>query len=141
MTQVFRQSRARTATRRIFAALIVCWLNLTLLPCAMAFESDEHCAQMAVMADAEMAGHAGHHAAEPRPDCDMVSAECCDLADAMVDGRNGKFELSVDELSVNTLAPSWPALQIQNAAIDDERPPDRRRRATPLHVLHCVYLK
>jgi len=126
MTHVFRQSRAKRAPRRLFGVLIVCWLNLTLLPCAIAFESDEHCV---------------HMAAEQRPDCDMVSAECCDLADAVVDGRSGKFEFSADDLFAHALAPSWPALQLQVTSIDDGRPPDRGRRFTPRHVLHCVYLK
>jgi hypothetical protein len=141
MTHRLGQGHASRATRRFFGVLVVCWLNLAILPCAMALNSGEHCLPESAAGAQGMEGHAGHHVVEQAPDCDMLSANCCDLVDAAFSGTDTKSKVSLDDLHAIVSAPGWPVLNVDFAAVHDARPPDPGGIHTPLHVLFCVYLK
>jgi hypothetical protein len=139
MIQKNRPQQTNSATRRVFSVLIVCWLNLAILPCAMALNGSEPCPQVESASAAESA-HQGHHAVQRQQDCAMLSTDCCDLGTTAFDGRNGKSENLSDDVSTSAAVVSWPSHDVARATFHDARPPDYGGYPAPLHVLHCVYL-
>jgi hypothetical protein len=120
MIQLFGQRRDRQVTRKGAAMLLTFWLNLVLLPCAMAVEVPE----------------TGH-------DCcpqtiEMQQTGCCEV-DAAADKRVGKFEAD-DDFSIISTATVWPSLRTANLSLQKTRPPDPENSSPPLHKLFCVYL-
>jgi len=143
---MFRQIAARrkpaALRRKVLGLLTVLWLNMAVLPCAMAFESAETCPHCPPADAHEMASHHGHGDAEARPACATVQVECCDLDEASVDTRGGKLEAKPASEIVFVTAPRIAALPVRTSgqrycATD---PPDAPGVAPPLHVLYCVYL-
>jgi hypothetical protein len=109
-------------SRRGIAVLLVFWLNLALLPCAMALQVPDQ----------------GH-------DCcpatiEMQQVDCCDLDDVTLDKRDGEFEGS-DEVLVATTISTWPSLPSVASSWQAKKPPDPGNHSPPLHKLFCVYLK
>ncbi len=136
-----RQLHANSATRRIFGVLIVCWLNMAILPCAMALGDIEHCPPTDDRVVHAMAEHDGHQESNSQPDCDMVSSGCCDLDVTAFEGRSGAFKYSADECPAIAPIASWPVLNVVAASVHDAMPLRPDGHPTPLHVLNCVYLK
>jgi len=139
--------RPQAMTRSVWALLAVLWLNMAVLPCAMAFESDDHdCPHCPPADEHQMGGHHGHAKREAtqqaEASCATMQSQCCDIVDASVDTRSKKSDVrdssdleycavsSVPEFSV------WPAAHYVGAA-DPPWPPDN---FPPRHVLFCVYL-
>jgi hypothetical protein len=119
------------------SVLVVCWLNLAMTPCAMAFEVADDCPHCPPAAEQAMAHH-GHEAAS-QADCESMQSDCCDLEAAAVDNRGGKVE-NQDDLSVAAIPAIWPSLHKLSAVQHDTRPPDPGNYSPPLHKLFCVYL-
>ena len=120
MIQLFGQKRNGRVTRKGIAVLLTFWLNLALLPCAMAVEVPE----------------TGH-------DCcpstlEMQQIDCCEL-DSAADKRASKFEAEDDFVVISTAA-IWPSLRMANLSLQTTRPPDPENSSPPLHKLFCVYL-
>ena len=128
--------------RKVLGLLTVLWLNLAVLPCAMAFESAETCPHCPPADEHEMASHHGHGDVEARPACATVQVDCCDPSEASIDTRGGKLEARPASEVVFVMAPPIAALPVRSpgqryCATD---PPDAPGVAPPLHVLYCVYL-
>ena len=127
-----------TVKRRIVSVLVVCWLNLVITPCAMAFAAADDCPHCPPAAEQEIAHH-GDHDSAVRVECESMQSECCDLEAAAVDNRGGKFE-NQDDVSVIAMPVTWPSLHTVSIAQHDARPPDSGNYSPPLHKLFCVYL-
>ncbi len=137
MIQQSIRSSMTSAPRRMLSVLVICWLNLAITPCAMAFEVADDCPHCPPAAEQQMTHH-GHDAAV-EADCGSMQSDCCDLEAAAVDLRVGKFE-NQDDVSVVALPVAWPSLHTLSIAQPDTRPPDPGNHSPPLHKLFCVYL-
>jgi len=138
-TTSWRQSAA--PRRNVLSLLAVLWLNMAVLPCAMAFESDEICPHCPPDGH-EMASHHGHGAAHAEPSSATIQSECCDLEEISVDARSGKVEVKPASEVIFITGPAvaevpTQALRQPQRALD---PPDVSGSSPPLHVLFCVYL-
>jgi len=121
MIQLFGLRRDKRVTRKGVALLLTFWLNLVLLPCAMAVEAPED----------------GHDCCPPT--IELQQTQCCEADAAASDIRGGKFE-SQDDLTVISTAANWPSLQTAKRSLPEVRPPDPVYSSPPLHKLFCVYL-
>ena len=137
MIQQTIRSSITSAPRRMLSVLVICWLNLVITPCAMAFEVADDCPHCPPAAEQAMAHH-GHEAASPA-DCESMQSECCDLEAAAVDNRGGKFE-GQDDVSLVAVPVTWPSLHTVRVVQHDTQPPDPGSYSPPLHKLFCVYL-
>ena len=121
MIQLFKLKRDKRTTRKGFALLLTFWLNLALLPCAMAIETDQD----------------GHDCCPPTVELQQI--DCCELDAATPDKRGVKFENYDDLLVVSTVAP-WPLPYRADIPENEPRPPDPADYSPPLHKIFCVYL-
>ena len=121
MIQQFRRRRDGRFSRKGFAVLLTFWLNLALLPCAMAIETAQN----------------GHDCCPPTVELQQI--DCCELDAATADKRGGKFE-SYDDLVVITTVVTWPSSHTADISLNEIRPPDPTDYSPPLHKLFCVYL-
>lgn len=140
------RGKASSLRRGVLALLSVLWLNMAVLPCAMAFQGDDdcpHCPPAEQHGEKHaMAAHHGHGQAEARPSCATEQTECCDVIAASIDARSGKLDYKPASDAVFVTAPppdhSSPRLAAMGHAATD--PPDIVGSSPPLHVLFCVYL-
>jgi len=121
MIQQFRQRCDGRLSRKGLAVLLTFWLNLVLLPCAMAIETAED----------------GHECCPPTVELQQI--DCCELDAATADKRGGKFE-SYDDLTVTSTIVTWRSLHAADISLNEIRPPDPTDYSPPLHKLFCVYL-
>lgn len=125
----------------MLGVLAIFWLNLAVMPCAMAIETDtrdEHCPQMSSQA---MAHEGGHQVSQPEVDCLSMQADCCSIVQSSMENRTGTDKFKKDASAALSNPAPWPNLQTIPVQQPEFHPPDRRYRSPPLHVLHCVYLK
>ncbi len=141
------RSRATTLRRSVLGLLGVLWLNMAVLPCAMAFQGDDDCPHCPPAEqhekDHKMAAHHGHDQADVDPSCATEQTECCDAIEASVDARGGKLDYKPASDTVFVTAPlpdhsSRHLAAMWHAAAD---PPDIVGSSPPFRVLYCVYLK
>lgn len=144
---MFSRATARRKTaalkRNLLGLLAVLWLNMAVLPCAMAFESDEPCPHCPPAEDHQMASHHGHGKAKATPSCATAQPECCDLAAASIDTRGSNLQIKPTS-DVVFIAPHFSAVLPAQASVQRHvasDPPDISGTSPPLHVLYCVYLK
>lgn len=121
MIQLFGQRRDGRVTQKGVVLLLTFWLNLVLLPCAMAVEMPE----------------TGHDCCPPT--IEMQQIDCCELDAATADKRAGKFEVE-DDFGVISSSAIWPSLPSANLSLKKTPPPDPENSSAPLHKLFCVYL-
>ena len=121
MIQLFGLRSGGRVTRRGISVLLAFWLNLVLLPCAMAIETVE----------------IGHDCCPPTVELQQI--DCCELDSATSDKRSGKFERYDDLVVVSTVV-TWPSLQMADISESEIRPPDPADYSPALHKLFCVYL-
>lgn len=136
---VRRQSLGQRALG-LFAAV---WLNLALAPCATAMEADHDCPHCPPAHEHEMAGHHGHGAAKAKAPCASLEADCGGIDDISLDGRGGQLKVKdLGDLPV-AIVPGvehWDPV-VATTVREATGPPRWPGGSTPLHVLHCVYLK
>ena len=101
--------------------LLALWLNLALLPCAMAME---------MLAE-------GHDCCPPT--IELQQSDCCELGVVALDSRDDGFETQ-DDLGFATIDKPWLSLNTLTTAYRSEYPPDPGYPSPPLHKLFCVYL-
>lgn len=133
--------------RGVLGLLTILWLNMAVLPCAMAFQGDDDCLHCPPAEDHAahhgMGHHEGHNQPAAKPPCDTAQADCCDELTASVDGRGSKFEYR----PASDVACAGPPLSENVNALGSA--PDRRATdppeivgcAPPIRTLYCVYLK
>jgi hypothetical protein len=118
------------------------WMNMAILPCAVASVSDHTCPHCPPAEQAEMAAHHWQHKAGTEPTCASMQSQCYDLDEVSVDARSGK--LKVEDVFDDTFAPVVTPLAVSavadQAIVDDAYPPDPGGSSTPLYILYCVYL-
>jgi hypothetical protein len=122
MIQRFSKCFDVVPSRKGITVLLVFWLNLVLLPCAMALDTPDQahdCCPFTI---------------------EMQQAECCDSGAVTLDKRDGKFEDS-DEMLVATTDSAWVSLQSVGSSWQAKTPPDLSNHSPPLHKLFCVYLE
>ena len=128
--------------RNLLGLLSVLWLNMAVLPCAMAFSTDDHDCPHCPPADEQpMAGHVGHGDVAG-PDCASIGSSCADGGAASVDTRGNPLKVrdaGDDEVFVGFALATVPArtTTVITACAD---PPDPPGTSVPRHVLFCVYL-
>lgn len=125
----------------MLGVLAIFWLNLAVMPCAMAIEADtrdEHCPQMSSQA---IAHEDGHQVSQPEVNCLSMQADCCSFVQSTVDNRAGTDKFKKDTSAAISSLASWPNQQSSQVLQREHRPPDPGYRTPPLHILHCVYLK
>lgn len=129
--------------RQVLGLLAVVWLNMAVLPCAMAFESaEDYCPHHPPAEEHQIASHHAHGDIDAKPSCATVQPDCCELAAASIDSRGNKplFKPASDVVIITipstSVLPSRATL-LRHAASD---PPNISGSSPPLHVLFCVYL-
>ena len=137
MIQRSKRNSLNSAPRRMFGVFVLCWLNLAITPCAMAFEVADDCSHCPPAAEQEMAHH-GHDAAF-KADCTSMQSDCYDLETAALDTRGGKFESPDDTLAIATSI-TWPSPRAVITTRHEIQPPDPGKHSPRLHKLFCVYL-
>ena len=133
-------TRLAAKTPGVWVLLAAVWLNMAVLPCAMAFETAEHDCPHCPPAE-EHAGHHGHGKAEAldKTEASCDESPCCDAGEATIETRSGKIKPSADTVVAGTSAiVELPARGVRHAAAAD--PPDPPGAFPPRHVLFCVYL-
>ena len=130
-------------TRGVLGLIAVLWLNMAVLPCAMALEGGgdcPHCPPPAV--EHEMAVHHGHGDDHAKPSCATMQSQCGELEEASIDTRGSKLELKptfeMVFISTPPIAPLSAGMQGRITCSSD--PPDISGSSPPLNVLFCVYL-
>jgi len=126
----------------VLGLLAIVWLNMAVLPCAMAFQGDEDCPHCPQAEDHAMASHHEHGVDSAKPSCATTQAECCDALAASVDVRASKLEFKPASDVVYIAAPAptrvtTTAMRHRHGALD---PPGIIGSSPPLRVLFCVYL-
>ena len=108
----------------IRAISLAVFLNLALLPCAVALEAVE---------DA--------HDCCP-PEINLEAFECCEIDDANLDTRGNAVKTDERGDVETAPAPAFTGLNAPAAAawLTTTGPPDPPPRAAALHKLNCVYL-
>ena len=140
-------SRAPALKRSVFGLLGILWLNMAVLPCAMAFQGDEDCAHCPPAEEHEnhhsMAAHHDHEQAAAEPSCATMPVDCCDVVTANVDARGGKLDYKPAADAAIAAAPLASDGNCRQAATGQAAadPPDIAGSSPPLRVLYCVYLK
>jgi len=128
--------------RRALGLLTIVWLNMVILPCAMAFQGGELCPHCPPADEHEMSAHHGHSDMQSQPSGAMAESGCCDQQDASVDARGAKPQPKPASEVVFVTAPAVPRLPVrapaQRHCVAD--PPGTSGVSPPLHVLFCVYL-
>jgi hypothetical protein len=134
---------AGAATRRGFGLLAIVWLNLALTPCAVAFDAENGCAHNPPSGHQDMAGHHDHGEQQEVHSCASMQNACCEIADASVDSRGGKFEFgdSTDFEVPAAYPPDQLATKTLARYLATTDPPDPPNELRALHKLFCVYLK
>lgn len=133
--------------RSLLGVLGVLWLNMAVLPCAMAFQGDDDCAHCPPEEKHEnhheMAAHHDHAQTEPEHTCATASVECCDVMAANVDARSGKLDYKPAPDVAFATAPLPSDGNSRHASIVEATadPPVIGGSSPPLRVLYCVYLK
>ena len=120
MIQRHTRNGIRAANRKTVAAMLVFWLNLALLPCAMAFDAV-----------------ATQHDCCP-PTIELQALDCCEIDSVTRDHRDSEdFGVAIIGPTENrSLLPS-----VRTIVRQVSRPPDRGGAPPRIHVLNCVYLK
>jgi hypothetical protein len=121
MIQFCRLRHDGRASRKGVALLLTFWLNLVLIPCAMAIEIAE----------------SGHDCCPPSVELQQI--DCCELDSATADKRGGKLEKYDDLLIVSTVG-AWPSRCMADVSRNEVQPPDPVDFSPPLHKIFCVYL-
>jgi len=129
--------------RNVLGLLAMVWLNMAVLPCAMAFETSEICPHCPPADEHQVASHHGHGKAEAKPSCATAQSECCDLEEASVDARGGKLEFKPASEVVFVTAPAIAKVPTSTSGLVGcaSDPPDISGSSPPLHILFCIYLK
>ncbi len=116
---MFRGTAARRSPAalrpKVLGLLTVLWLNMAVLPCAMAFESAETCPHCPPAGEHDMASHHGHAEAKAQPACATMQVECGDLDAASVDTRGGKLEAKPASEVVFVTAPPIAAVPVRTS--------------------------
>jgi len=139
---VTTRRKQATVTSRLLGVAVVLWLNLAVQPCAMAFASDHDCPHCPPPQEDLMAAQHGHHGDEANAGCDSLEADCGDVSDFSVDGRQSQNKLKDKADLVLAVPACLPAASLDpigfsTTAADPPRPAVSSRR---LHILHCVFL-
>lgn len=140
MIQRAKFGNGNSTIRRVFAVLVVSWLNLAVLPCAVAFEIDENCPHCPGGEPHEVASHHSDHESRTAPGCVTIQADCCELDDATIETREVKDKNQPDNPIFLSSDLTWRTLDRQVHPVRQLRPPDLYRNQQTLHVLYCVFL-
>jgi len=100
--------------------MLAFWLNLALLPCAVAFEAME-----------------SDHDCCP-PTIELQAPDCCELEAVAIDQRD------IDDFGIAIVGPQKQRSQLPSVRSTVRhvfRPPDPGAAPPRIHVLNCVYLK
>ena len=128
----------RTITKGALLAIV--WLNMAVMPCAMAFETADHdCPHCPPAEDHSMAGHHGH--TESASPCATMQSDCCEIAAAAVETRTDKsrFGQTPDVGPLSRCVIETAHAQYPRYAPSAD-PPDPPGAFPRIHVLNCVYL-
>jgi hypothetical protein len=120
MIQRYTRNGIRAANRKTVAAMLVFWLNLALLPCAMAFEAVET-----------------EHDCCP-PTVELQQLDCCEIDSVTRDHRDSE-DFGVAIIGASEFRS--PPLSVRATVLKTSRPPDPGGTPPRIHVLNCVYLK
>ena len=143
MRQIVTTRRKQaTVTSRLLGIAVIFWLNLAVQPCAMAFSNDHDCPRCPPAQEDSMAAHHGHTGDQANAGCDSLEADCGDVSDFSVDGRQSQNKLKDKADLVLAVPVSLPEVSLDpigfsTTAADPPRPAGSSRR---LHILHCVFL-
>lgn len=139
MIQQTLRNRLHSAPRLWFGVLVVCWLNLVILPCAMAMPAEQGCPHTPAVVE-QASGHHGHHDISTVHDCVTAASDCCEFVDASLDTRGGKLKNTTDDVAITVVSLPWLTdySLIEQAVVP--HPPDPVGFSPPLHKLYCVYL-
>ena len=144
------QQRQTPWARRAVGLFVVAWLNLALLPCAMALgDMQEHgCPHGPPAVSGEIpllgADESNGMPAENASCCDVGASECAVLGDYKYDGRTVRFQvknapgdLPIGIVPAAVAIPTVGSVPVSPVFGDASLKPDHR---PPLNVLYCVYL-
>ncbi|MDZ7769923.1 MAG: hypothetical protein U5K38_12965 [Woeseiaceae bacterium] len=137
---ITRQAAQRPGAHSVLALLMVAWLNLALMPCAMAFEAVPETEWSHGHEQPEQHEHDCPHC----PPAGTTAADCLSPDESTLDARNGYVKLkdAPAEQPVVIMPPQF----LSPTAVLRSPAPDRCYYQSPgtpppLNVLYCVYLK
>lgn len=131
-----------TARSRGMCALVsLIWLNLAMLPCAMALQQETICPDCPTDHEQKMPAHHEHGDSDLVPDCNTANSECCDFGEFTIDDRTQKSGKSDSEqiALVSDLASVNLSRHVSTTAFPTG-PPDPTSGTKRLHAIFCVYL-
>lgn len=124
------------------AAIVLAVMNMTVAPCAMAFDEGRHCPNCPPEREHRMTGHHGHGEPEQAlaTDCASLQAQCGDLDKTNVDLRSGQPD---SDHSQPVAVAQFPVAELSVPRVVAPvavGPPSSLCRGSPrLYKLHCVY--
>jgi len=126
----------------VMGLLAIVWLNMAILPCAMAFQGDEDCPHCPPAEDHAMATHHEHGEVSAKPSCATAQPDCCDALAASVDVRGSAlaFKPASDVVFISATLPAAVPISVSGLRHGALDPPGIVGSSPPLHVLFCVYL-
>lgn len=128
--------------RSVLGLAAVLWLNMAVLPCAMAFQSADMCLHCPPPDEHEVSAHHGHGGDQASNSGVTIQSDCCDQDEPKVDARVSKLEAKPASVVIFVTAPAMaelPALTSGQRYCTAD-PPGLSGSSPPLHVLFCVYL-
>ncbi len=144
------QQRQTPWARRALGLFVVVWLNMALLPCAMALEDmREHgCPHYPAAVSGQMPSHSADESYDTLPEgapcCDVDASQCAFLDDYTFDGRivqskvkDAPYDVPVAIVPVIVAMPVADSVPVLPVIGDASLRPGHR---LPLNVLNCVYL-
>lgn len=136
-----------TLRRGVLGMLAVLWLNMAMLPCAMAFQAADDCPHCPPADEhahhGSMAAHEDRHEQAAKPACGTAQTDCCEEIAANVDGRGSKFEYRPSSdvaIAGAALADTLSSRRCAHCCRAAD-PPEISACSPPLRTLYCVYLK
>lgn len=127
--------------RRLATIASLLWLNVAMLPCAMAMEAEHACPDCPPDHEQPMASHHGHGDARAELGCVIEQPDCCELDDVSVDDRKSQSDKNDSDDPGVSIGPRLGAARADKGVLlHTTGPPDPGGTATRLHALHCVYL-
>lgn len=121
MFQRFAGLFGAAPSRRGLAVVLAFWLNLALLPCAMALQVPDQ----------------GHDCCPPT--IELQQSDCCEFDAIVPDNRVQELDKPGDFLLVSNDA-VLPLTYFRDSRWQAPSPPDPAYRPPPRHKLFCVYL-
>ncbi len=127
--------------RGVTALVSLIWLNLAMLPCAMALQQEEICPDCPTGHEQQMSSHHDHDESNSAPSCSTEDTDCCDFGEFTVDDRGQKSgKNSGEQFALTSKFETAKLVRHVVSTVFPTGPPDPIPEAQGLHAIYCIYL-